>query len=163
MKEGTLREKHPLRDYPALAKKLLTAASVTDRDERMRAVTDLLWEGLSGQGVHWLGFYKLAEAGDAMVLVACRPRPACSPIGMHGVCGKACIERRSQVVEDVFALGDAHIVCDPSNLSEVVVPLQDPGGSCREVLDLDSRERGSFTQEDADGLATVLRAAGLTV
>ena len=157
-----MTEKHSLRDYPALANKLLTAASVTDRDERMRAATDLLWEGLSGQGVHWLGFYKLTEAGDAMVLVACRPKPACSPIGLHGVCGRGILERTSQVVEDCHALGASHIVCDPANRAEVVVPLIEADESCQAVLDLDSRDLASFSQEDARGLVEVLRAAGLT-
>jgi putative methionine-R-sulfoxide reductase with GAF domain len=145
-----------------MAMKLRTAAPITNRDERMRVATDLLWEALRDCGVHWLGFYRLTESSDSMVLVACRPKPACSPIGLHGVCGRGCLERRFQVVEDCHALGDAHIVCDPANRSEVVVPLLGKNGSCRAVLDLDSRDLASFDERDAEGLATVLRAARLT-
>lgn len=156
-----MTQDHPRRNYGALAEKLRPLAAIADPDERMRAATDLLWEGLRDCGVHWLGFYKLTESSDAMVLVACRPKPACSPIGLHGVCGRGVLEGRPQVVEDCHALGDAHIVCDPANRSEVVVPLLGTDGSCRAVLDLDSKDLASFDDKDAEGLDGVLRAAGL--
>lgn len=152
----------PSRDYEALAQAMIPVARIADPDGKMRAATDLLWEGLRDHGVHWLGFYKLTEAADEMVLVACRPKPACSPIGLHGVCGRGALEGRPQVVEDCHAMGDAHIVCDPANRSEVVVPLLGKDGPCRAVLDLDSRDLASFGERDAEGLAAVLRAAGLT-
>jgi putative methionine-R-sulfoxide reductase with GAF domain len=151
-----------LRDYASLADALRPLASLPDDAEKMRAATDLLWQGLSGQGVHWLGFYALDGTGKAMVLVSCRPKPACSPIGLHGVCGRGVLERRAQVVEDCHALGEAHIVCDPANRSEVVVPLLGEDGSCSAVLDLDSQDLAAFTEEDARGFEAVLRAAGLT-
>jgi putative methionine-R-sulfoxide reductase with GAF domain len=65
------------------------------------------------------------------------------------------------VVPDVHALGENHIVCDPRNLSEVVVPWLDGGGRCFAVLDLDSRALAAFTDEDARGLEAVLKAASL--
>ncbi len=133
------------------------------RREAMKALTGLLWERLSPQGVAWLGFYLLGPKGDSMVLEVCRPKPACSPIGLHGVCGRALKEGRPQIVADVHALGDRHIVCDPENRSEVVVPCFGAGGRCWGVLDLDSRELDSFGDGDAEGLARVLAAAGLTV
>ncbi|MGC8763982.1 MAG: GAF domain-containing protein [Acidobacteriota bacterium] len=132
-----------------------------DRGEAFRALTGLLWEGLGTTGVDWLGFYVPDGEGRALVLAACRPVPACSPIGLHGVCGRAFLERRAQVVPDVHALGENHIVCDPRNLSEVVVPWLDGEGRCVAVLDLDSRTLAAFTEEDARGLAEVLEAAAL--
>jgi len=132
------------------------------RKEAMRGLTELLWAGLSADGVAWLGFYLLGPKGDSLVLEVCRPKPACSPIGLHGVCGKALKEGRPQIVADVHALGDRHIVCDPENRSEVVVPCFGADGRCWGVLDLDSRDLDSFGAGDAEGLAQVLAAGGLT-
>ena len=151
------------RDYSGLVSKAAElAVKGPSREDAMRLVTDLLWDGLSEKGVDWLGFYLTNPAGDAMLLSCCRPKPACSPIGLHGVCGKGYLEGRPQVVEDVYALGDDHIVCDPENLSELVVPLFDDGGRCYGVIDLDSKRRASFRPEDAEGIEAVLVAAGLS-
>ncbi len=153
----------PFRDYGACQGAARTDMSPgADRMARMKAVTDILWRHLQGRGVDWLGFYEIAEAGNALLLRVCRPKPACSPIGLHGVCGKAWRERAPCVVEDVHALGEDHIVCDPANLSEVVVPCLEPDGSCWGVLDLDSRSLSAFTEADGVGLRQVLLAAGLT-
>jgi putative methionine-R-sulfoxide reductase with GAF domain len=128
----------------------------------MRRLTDLLWNALGGTGVSWCGFYLPAEGAKEMVLLACRPKPACSPIGLHGVCGKALLSRRAEVVEDVLLLGPAYVACDPRDRSEVVVPLLAADGTCTGVLDLDSHEARAFNRKDAEGLASVLRAAGLS-
>ncbi len=108
-----------------------------------------------------MGFYKITDDKQEMLLVCRQPKPACSPIGLHGVCGRAWKERKAQVVADVHALGGDHIVCDPNNLSEVVVPVLEKNGECRYVLDLDSGELDSFGQEDVKGLELVLKSAGL--
>jgi GAF domain-containing protein len=65
------------------------------------------------------------------------------------------------VVHDVWELGESYVTCDPRDRSEVVVPLIDKDGSCWAVLDLDSHEVGAFTEADAQGLTSALRAAGL--
>jgi putative methionine-R-sulfoxide reductase with GAF domain len=152
------------RDFEGIEREIrgaLTAGAT--RGERMRTVVDLLWSHLHGAGVAWLGFYEITEAEDSMLLTGCRPKPACSPIGLHGVCGQAWRDHAPRIVDDVHALGASHIVCDPSNLSEVVVPCLEADGSCWGVLDLDSRALASFTDADARGLRRVLHAAGLTV
>ena len=152
-----------MRDYDACVTEIRKLLEPEDgREERIRAVTDMLWERLKGEGVAWLGFYAINGAKNAMALSSCRPKPACSPIGLHGVCGKAWRTGRPQVVEDVHALGEEHIVCDPANRSEVVVPCFEKAGPCWGVLDLDSTELSSFTAADAQGLRKVLLAAGLT-
>lgn len=134
---------------------------VGDRLQRMQTVVDVLWHALHKTGVSWVGFY-VHEGGDELVLAARQPKPACSPIGLHGACGQAFRSRRPLVVRDVRELGDNYVACDPRDQSEVVVPLLNPDGSCWGVLDLDSHDVGSFNQTDVDGLLAVLRAADLT-
>jgi putative methionine-R-sulfoxide reductase with GAF domain len=140
---------------------LARVSSQGNREQRMQALVDLLWESLRGSGVSWVGFY-LHHGGDQMVLGPRRDKPACSPIGLHGVCGQAQSSGRPRVVRDVAELGANYIVCDPLDRSEVVVPLFDEPGRCWGVLDLDSHEAGAFDEEDVRGLTELLRRAGLT-
>jgi len=150
------------RNYAKIAETAGSAAKNAGSDEqKMEAVTDILWEEMKDQGLAWVGFYKITDDKKEMLLVCRQPKPACSPIGLHGVCGKAWKERKAQVVADVHALGGDHIVCDPNNLSEVVVPVLEKDGNCLYVLDLDSGELDSFNDEDVKGLELVLKSAGL--
>lgn len=132
-----------------------------DRAQRMRAVVDLLWEALCASGVSWVGFY-LPESGDELVLGPLRDKPACSPIPLHGACGRAFTSRRALIVRDVAALGESYVVCDPRDRSEVVIPLIEQDGTCWGVLDVDSHQTGAFDAQDVEGLTAVLAAAGLT-
>lgn len=154
------------RDYKALTARAsgLGAAPATQpqRDQRMQELVDLLWPALSPTGVSWLGFYVIAADGAGMTLAARRDKPACSPIGMHGACGRCFLTRQPLVVRDVRDLGENYVACDPRDQSEVVLPCLEPDGTAWGVLDLDSFDVGSFTSADAAGLAGVLRAAGLS-
>ena len=132
-----------------------------DRQPRMRALVDLMWETLAETGVSWVGFY-LPEGDDEMVLGPSRNKPACSPIGMHGACGRTFRERRPMVVRDVADLGEGYVACDPRDLAEVVIPVFEPDGTCWGVLDLDSFDIGAFDETDVAGLTSLLVAAGLT-
>jgi len=132
-----------------------------DRPQLMQAVVDSLWEALAGTGVSWVGFY-VHEGSDELVLGPRQPKPACSPIGLHGACGRVFTTRQPLVVRDVRDLGPNYITCDPHDQSEVVIPLFEPDGRCWGVLDLDSHQVGSFGEDDVAGLVRVLRAAGLT-
>jgi putative methionine-R-sulfoxide reductase with GAF domain len=131
-------------------------------DERMWAIADALWEALGGPGgrVSWVGFYLPDAAGEQLALGPHRDRPACSPIGLGGVCGRACLRREAVVVADVRALGDAYIACDPGDRSELAVPVTDAAGRCCAILDLDSRAVGAFDETDAAGVRAVLAAGG---
>lgn len=150
------------RNYSKIAEAAgLAAGGLGSAEQKMEAVTDILWGEMKDQGLAWVGFYRITDDKKEMLLVCRQPKPACSPIGLHGVCGKAWKERKAQVVADVHALGGDHIVCDPDNLSEVVVPVLEKDGGCRYVLDLDSGELDSFGQEDVEGLELVLKSAGL--
>lgn len=149
------------RDWGRIRRELGQAAAAAGGSLPLREFVDRLWRELSHRGVSWLGIYLADPASpDQLLLGACRDRPACSPIGLHGVCGRSFRSLRPVVVEDVGTLGEAYIACDPSDRSELVVPLIDPQG-CWGVLDLDSRDVGSFLQTDADGLAQAVAAANL--
>jgi putative methionine-R-sulfoxide reductase with GAF domain len=97
----------------------------------MRIVVDALWEAFHDHGVSWVGFYlDQPDASDErrLVLGPCRDKPACSPIGLHGVCGQALTSRQTRIVEDVATLGPNYIACDPRDRSEIVIPLQRQAG-----------------------------------
>lgn len=148
------------RDYAAVSA-ALGKSTGAGFEERMRAVVDGLWAAFSGQGVSWCGFYLPGESQDELVLGPRRDQPACSPIGLGGVCGRAWRERHAVIVRDVAELGEAYVACDPRDRSEVVVPLLDEAGGVRAVLDLDSHELAAFDDSDVEGLRSVLAAAGL--
>lgn len=136
----------------------------------MRLLVDSLWSALSPRGVSWVGFYlgpgeRLDDGRivgpEEMLLGPCRDKPACSPIGLHGVCGRGWRERRPIIVRDVATLGTNYVACDPRDRSEVVVPLLEDSGRCRGVLDLDSFDVGAFDESDAAALIRILRDGGL--
>jgi putative methionine-R-sulfoxide reductase with GAF domain len=147
------------RDYASIVAR---ARVVADRQSAMEDAVRSLWDLLRPCGVSWLGIYIKAAGSEQLVLGPCRDRPACSPIGLHGVCGRALRERRTIVVRDARVLGEAYIACDPRDLSEVAVPLFNPGGTCWGVMDADSEEVGAFGEADAAGLAAVAERLGLS-
>lgn len=132
-----------------------------DRSSAMRAVVAALWGALHGLDVSWLGFY-VHESGEELVLGPREPKPACSPIGLHGACGQVFLSRQPLIVHDVRELGVNYIACDPRDQSEVVIPCLNADGTCWGVLDLDSHSVGAFDEADVAGLTQVLRATGLT-
>lgn len=146
----------------------------------MRTVCEALWNAFGEKGYSWCGFYLIDHSGGSssdgtprnglstpgtepvMLLAARRPKPACSPIGLEGMCGRSWKEQRPVVVRDVRTIADGgYIACDPKDLSEVVVPLIQ-GGVCWGVLDVDSYEVSAFDQRDVEGLLDVVVRAGLS-
>lgn len=149
------------RPYESVAKTLSPTGS---RDERMKSVVDALWEGLRETGVTWVGFYldRPGESDDRrLILGPHRDKPACSPLGLHGVCGQTVQFRRPRIVDDCAELGEDYIACDPRDRSEICLPLLDKSGVCWGVLDLDSHDEAAFGEADEQGLRKVLVAAGL--
>ena len=132
-----------------------------DRTAAMQRFVDLVWDEMAQTGISWIGFY-LHHGGDELILGPRRDKPACSPIGMHGACGKSFTTRQPLIVRDVAELGANYIACDPRDRSEVVIPLLDLSGQSWGVLDLDSYEVGAFDQSDVAGLTMLLTQAGLT-
>ena len=107
----------------------------------------LLWQALPR--LNWAGFYLLE--GKKLVLGPFQGKTACIEIPLgRGVCGTAAAEDRTLVVEDVHCFR-GHIACDSASNSEIVVPLHREGRVVG-VLDVDSPEKGRFTEEDRIGL-----------
>jgi putative methionine-R-sulfoxide reductase with GAF domain len=134
----------------------------------MRYCVELLWRAFGkrdggGGGVSWVGFYLKQPDADEMVLVCREPKPACSPIGLHGMCGRCWKERRPVIVPDIHTLGTEYVACDPKDLSELVVPMIAADGSCPGVLDFDSYETNSFDEHDAQQVTDLLVTLGLSV
>lgn len=128
----------------------------------MQRVVDVLWDELSAKGISWIGFYLKDPNADEMTLGPRRDKPACSPIGLHGACGRAYTTRRALLVTDVANLRAGYIACDPRDRSEAVIPLFEPDGeTCWGVLDADSHDVNAFTERDIEGLLAVLQRAGL--
>lgn len=148
------------RDYAPLLAVASPAAGTPQA--RMQRVCDLLWGAFACRGLSWIGFYAKDPERDQMTLVVCRDKPACSPIGLHGMCGRAFRLRRPVIVADVSTLGDGYIACDPRDRSEAVVPCFEPDGSCWGVLDADSHDRAAFDKDDVAGMTALLEAFGLS-
>lgn len=130
----------------------------------MAGFVDAAWQALAAEDVSWIGFYMPDPADNQrMLLGPRRDKPACSPIGLHGACGRSFQKGITLVVPDVAALGEGYIACDPRDLAELVVPLFDRANNIWGVLDLDSYTRGAFTARDAGALHACLVAAGLTI
>jgi putative methionine-R-sulfoxide reductase with GAF domain len=132
------------------------------REGRMREVVDALWEVVSARGVSWIGFYTKHPQRDEMTLGPRRDKPACSPLGLDGMCGRSWREHRPILLHDAAAVKGGYIACDPKDRSEVVVPLFEADGRCYGVLDADSYEIGTFDTADVIGLTTLVEHAGLS-
>jgi len=151
----------PKRNYPDAVTRLKLLPG-DDRETLMHKVVDALWDALAPHGISWIGFYLKTPDRDEMLLGPRRDKPACSPIGLHGMCGRCWSEKRPVLVHDVRSLGSGYIACDPKDLSEAVVPCFEPDGSCWGVLDADSYDVGAFSDADIAGLTRVIEHLGLS-
>ena len=113
-------------------------------------------------GFLWVGVYLVkpvhdegGSTGENLVLGPFQGPLACTriPYG-RGVCGSAWKERKTLIVPDVDAF-PGHIACSSLSRSEIVVPLFAGGSSGKVdegrvvgVLDIDSREPGTFDETD---------------
>lgn len=103
-------------------------------------------------GFWWTGFYRVKDS--ELVLGPFQGPIACVHIAYgRGVCGTAWRERRTVVVPDVEQF-PGHIACSSESRSEIVVPVF-KGGEVVAVLDIDSRELGTFDDTDAYWLGRV--------
>jgi putative methionine-R-sulfoxide reductase with GAF domain len=114
----------------------------------------------------WSGIYLLVD-GTLVVgpFAGSEEPPEHSRIEVgDGVCGTAVAQDRNQLVDDVREL-DNYLACSLSTRSELVVLIREDGQIVGQ-FDIDSDERGAYTQEDEallEELATVVapRAASL--
>lgn len=154
------------RDYAGLLQRhelsVETPRVVRNRAESMRRALDLLYGAFGSSGISWIGFYeRTGKNEDSMVLVCREPKPACSPIGLFGMCGRGMLDRASIVIDDVRTLRGNYIACDPKDQSELVVPVIDANGNCDAVLDVDSYDLACFSEHDAKGMMDLMIALGL--
>ncbi|MBL8888300.1 MAG: hypothetical protein JNK16_16705 [Phycisphaerales bacterium] len=155
------------RDYTKL---LQAPAPSRDRAAAMTAFLDLTWSAFGDDNpspdrktISWIGFYE-RDPEDAlqMILIDRRPKPACSPIGLHGLCGQGMLDATSYVVDDIRTLGANYVACDPRDQSELVVPLFNEKNEAFGVLDIDGFAIGAFDENDASCMQQLLKNFGLT-
>ena len=104
--------------------------------------------------INWVGFYLLRDG--QLVLGPFQGKTACTVIAMgRGVCGTAAQRDEPVVVPDVHRF-PGHIACDSASRSEIVLPIH-RGGSLYGVLDIDSPLENRFSDEDLQGLQTIVR------
>lgn len=102
----------------------------------------------------WTGFY-LIENGKMTVNIY-QGSVACQILEKDkGVCWAAFNNKETVVVDDVH-LFPGHIACDSRSSSEVVVPFKNQNGKLLGVLDVDSKDKGSFSEVDARWLEKIL-------
>ncbi len=101
----------------------------------------------------WTGFY-LVEGSDTLTVGPYQGPLACQILEREGVCVRAATTRRPVVVHDVDALAE-HVVCDPRSKSEIAIPVM-RGDRVIAVLDVDSDERGQFSDADVAPLKRIL-------
>jgi L-methionine (R)-S-oxide reductase len=102
----------------------------------------------------WTGFYMLQ---DGRLLVGPYQGPvACQELEKDkGVCWAGIIKKDIIVVPDVHHF-PGHIACDSRSKSEIVVPLRNETKEIIGVLDVDSKELGSFDEIDAEWLQKIV-------
>ncbi len=102
----------------------------------------------------WTGFYLLDE--DRMTVNMYQGSVACQILEKDkGVCWAAFNQQKTLVVEDVHQFPD-HIACDSRSNSEIVVPFKNESGEIIGVLDVDSKDKASFSDVDARWLEKIL-------
>ena len=133
-----------------LPKVCALAAGETDMIAKMANVAALLHQEM---GFWWTGFYRVQ--GQELVLGPFQGPVACTriPFG-RGVCGTAWRERKTIVVPDVEQF-PGHIACSSESRSEIVVPVWQ-GDDIVAVLDIDSRELGTFDDTDRQYLEQIV-------
>lgn len=110
----------------------------------------------------WTGFYRVV-APEVLKIGPYQGGHGCLTIPFsRGVCGAAARTGEVQLVPDVEAF-PGHIACASSTRSELVLPVWDGSGALIAVLDIDSDQPDAFDQQDADGMAKILRTVFSTV
>ena len=127
-------------------------AGETDEVAIMANVCAAIHEAM---GFFWTGFYIVK--GEELVLGPFQGPVACMHIGYgRGVCGTAWQRAESVVVPDVEAF-PGHIACSSLSRSEIVVPVFDAAGKVKAVLDIDSKELGTFDATDRQWLEEIVK------
>ena len=127
-------------------------AGETDEVAIMANVCAAIHEAM---GFFWTGFYIVK--GEELVLGPFQGPVACMHIAYgRGVCGTAWQRAESVVVPDVEQF-PGHIACSSLSRSEIVVPVFDAAGKVKAVLDIDSKELGTFDATDRQWLEKIVK------
>ncbi len=147
-------------DYELLAGQL----QALTEDERcpipnLANASALIYQSLPD--LNWAGFY-LTEfpqdpaAAPVLVLGPFQGKTACIRIPWgRGVCGTAAKLDQVQRIDDVHQF-PGHIACDSASNSEIVIPIHSDGRIVG-VLDIDSPIFNRFSEEDEQGLLTLVQ------
>ncbi|MGB1656600.1 MAG: GAF domain-containing protein [Longimicrobiales bacterium] len=146
----TIKDLQKMRDEGHLSDALLRAAvrSIEKGDDRF----------------DWVGVYLLGDDNELWLhnYVGEPTEHAKIPVGT-GVCGRAIQERTNLNIPDVSA-EENYLACSPDVQSELVILIR-AGEDIFGQIDIDSEEKGAFTEEDevaligiADKLAEQLAA-----
>jgi len=124
------------------------------RDEKLTRVCELLNEWV--EHYNWVGFYLVDPENEReLVLGPFVGEPTEHlriPFG-SGICGQAAELERTFVVQDV-AEEENYLACSLKVKAEIVVPIFKNGRIAGE-LDIDSHEKGPFTEMDREFLEKV--------
>ena len=122
------------------------AALIEGEDDRVSVMANVASALHHAMGFFWTGFYVVS--GDELRLGPFQGTVACMHIARgRGVCGTAWEREETIVVPDVEQF-PGHIACSSESRSEIVVPVRDAAGKVCAVLDIDSRELGTFDDTD---------------
>lgn len=103
----------------------------------------------------WTGFY-LIENREMTVNIYQGP-VACQILEKEkGACWAAFNKKETVIVDDVHNF-PGHITCDSRSNSEIVIPFKNADGEIIGVLDVDSSQKGSFSDVDAKWLERILK------
>ena len=106
-------------------------------------------------GFWWTGFYRVKNG--ELLLGPFQGPVACMHIAFgRGVCGTAWKQGETIVVPDVEQF-PGHIACSSESRSEIVVPVFNAQGEIMAVLDIDSRELGTFDETDKQWLEEIVK------
>ena len=129
---------------------LLTATS--DINAKMSTIAAVLHHKMNYY--FWTGFYLLRDGeltvGPYQGSVACQVLQKDT-----GVCWGAINKKDTVVVSDVEKF-PGHIACDSRSKSEIAIPLRNESGEIYGVMDVDSKELGSFDEVDRVNLERIV-------
>ena len=104
--------------------------------------------------INWAGFYRMVDERTLKV-GPYQGSHGCLEIDIErGVCGKCVREAAVQLENDVASL-PFHIACSSETKAEIVLPVKDPAGEVRAVLDIDSVVRDVFDEIDEEYLSRI--------
>ena len=149
----------------------LRGVPLAEAYDELRSQTDAVLEGIDDPvaamatisalihnafGHLWTGFYRVVEPGRLLRIGPYQGTLGCMEIEFgKGVCGAAAAKGQTVVVDDVMAF-PGHITCDARSRSEIVVPVFDKSRKLIAVLDIDSDQPGTFSDQDREGLENVV-------